>query len=128
MAVKVKRYDSLDPGQINKLVCPEIAASPSLEAFISMAVELTDRGLFGKPANRIIANRSRLLTVCGGSNGGNAGMWQTAGTSVWKSFGFLRSKPISRQRRTIHSRVRKNTVLLIRCRSTAGVNTAEFHL
>jgi hypothetical protein len=36
-----------DPRQIITAICPDLAASPSLDVFLGMAVELTDRGFSG---------------------------------------------------------------------------------
>jgi hypothetical protein len=38
---------ALTPVQIIETVCPELASSPSRDAFIQMAVETTDKGFFG---------------------------------------------------------------------------------
>jgi hypothetical protein len=39
---------ALTPVQIIETVCPELASSPSRDAFIQMAVETTDKGVFGQ--------------------------------------------------------------------------------
>jgi hypothetical protein len=63
---------AFDPRQIIANVCPELAASPSLNDFLGMAVELTDRGFFGKMAPFAIAYRAcHLFTITGSDGSGN---------------------------------------------------------
>lgn len=76
-----------DPRQIIKIICPELAASPSLDDFLGVAVELTDRSYFGKLASYAVAYRAcHLFMVSGGSAGGGvgeaaAGLGQITGVS-----------------------------------------------
>jgi hypothetical protein len=61
-----------DPRQIITAICPELASSPSLDVFLGMAAELTDRGFFGKLAPYAIAYRAcHLFTITGGDGGSN---------------------------------------------------------
>jgi hypothetical protein len=72
------------PRQIITAICPELAASPSLDVFLGMAVELTNRDFFGKMASHAIAYRAcHLFTIAGGdgSNSPVIGMGQIIGMS-----------------------------------------------
>jgi hypothetical protein len=62
---------ALNPSQIIQTVCPELYSSPSLDMFVGMAVELTDRGFFGKLASHAIAYRAcHFFFFFFGDNGG----------------------------------------------------------
>ena len=59
-----------DPRQIIATICPELSGSPFLDVYLGMAVELTNRGFFGKMASYAIAYRAcHLFTIT--SVGGN---------------------------------------------------------
>ena len=73
---------AFDPRQIIANICPELAFSPSLDAFMGMAVELTDRGFFGKMASFAIAYRAcHIFTITGvdGSSNPAIGTGQITG-------------------------------------------------
>jgi hypothetical protein len=56
-----------DPRQIITAICPELAASPSLDVFLGMAVDLTDRGFWGKMYPYAVAYRAAHLFTLTGS-------------------------------------------------------------
>lgn len=70
--------------QIIETVCSELAASPLLDEFLHMAIELTDRTFFGTLFNHAIAYRAcHLFTITEGAVGGNPaiGTGQITGVS-----------------------------------------------
>jgi hypothetical protein len=61
------------PEQIIEAICPELSGSPSLQVYLGMAVERTDRGFFGKLYNQALAYRAaHIFTVMATS--GDAGV------------------------------------------------------
>ena len=118
---------SLSPVQIIKAVCPELASSPSLDAFVQMATELTDRGFFGKLYNYAIAYKAaHLFTLSGGDGGGSAGLglgqiasMSEGGLSI--SYATTQSTDASGLDTTKYG---KMLLALLKTRPTAGVNTA----
>jgi hypothetical protein len=62
---------ALTPVQIIEAVCPELASSPSRDAFIQMAVEMTDKGFFGTQYPYAIAYvAAHLFTQFSAESGG----------------------------------------------------------
>lgn len=119
-----------DPRQIVTAICPELADSPSLDVFLGMAAELTDRGFFGKLAPYAIAYRAcHLFTITGGGGSSNhaLGMGQVAsmsegGVSVSFATGVATSGSGLET-----SKYGKLLLGLIKSRPTMGVNTAGLH-
>jgi hypothetical protein len=75
---------ALTPVQIIETVCPELASSPSRDAFIQMAVETTDKGFFGKLypyAIAYLACHSYSLFSTEGGGGGDSGAGKIASKS-----------------------------------------------
>jgi hypothetical protein len=119
-----------DPRRIITAICPDLADSPSLDVFLGMAGELTDRGFFGKLAAFAIAYRAcHLFTITGGDGGGNAvlGIGQIAGMSEGGlSVSFATgAAPDSGGLDT--TKYGKLLLGLIKSRPTIGVNTAGLH-
>jgi hypothetical protein len=122
-----------DPRQIIAAICPELAASSSLDVFLGMAVELTDRGFFGKLASYAIAYRAcHLFMVSGGGNGNPAfGMGQIAsmsegGLSVSFATGAA-TGAVSDGGDLATTKYGKLLLGLIKSRPAMGVNTAGLH-
>ena len=125
---------ALDPRQIIKSVCPALFDSTSLDDFIQMAVELTDRSFFGKLAPYAIAYRAcHLFTITAGS-GGNAalGMGQIASMSeggLSVTFAQNQQKDSSSSGNGLETTKYGILLLgLIKSRPTMGVNTAGLHV
>jgi hypothetical protein len=117
-----------DPRQIITAICPELASSPSLDSFLGMAVELTDRGFFGKTAPYAIAYRAcHLFTITGGSGNPAFGMGQVASMSEGAmSVSFAASAtPDSGGLDT--TKYGKMLLGLIKSRPTMGINMAGLH-
>lgn len=118
------------PRQIIKTVYPELASSPSLDAYLDMAVELTDRGFFGKVAAYAIAYRAcHLFAITEGSGGGNAAVGTGQITSISEG-GLSMSFAANAQRDNSGLETTKYGKLLlglIKSRPTMGVNTAGLH-
>jgi hypothetical protein len=120
-----------DPRQIIKTICPELAANPSLDAFLGMAVELTDRGFFGKLHSFAVAYRAcHLFMVSGGSGNGGvgeaaAGLGQIASMSEGGlSVSFAAGGGNSDSGGLDTTKYGKMLLGLIKSRPTMGVNTA----
>lgn len=63
----------ISPERIIETICPELSGSPSLQVYLGMAVEVTDRGFFGKTYEQAVAYRAcHLFTVMGGGNGSSS--------------------------------------------------------
>jgi hypothetical protein len=127
---------AFDPRQIITAVCPELAASPSLDVFLGMAAELTDRGFFGKMASYAIAYRAcHLFMVSGGGAAGGgvesaaAGLGQIASMSEGGlSVSFVTgSGGASNAEALDTTKYGKLLLALIKSRPTMGVNTAGLH-
>jgi len=123
---------SLNPRQIIEAICPELASSPSLDIFLGMAVELTDRGFFGKLANYAIAYRAcHLFTISGGDSGGGSsalGMGKIASMSEGGlSVTFANDNSVSDGSGLDTTKFGKLLLGLMRMRPTMGVNTAGLH-
>jgi hypothetical protein len=121
-----------NPKQIIKTICPELAASPSLDDFLDMAVELTDRKFFGSLASHAIAYRAcHLFMVSGGGGNGNPafGMGQVASMSEGGlSVSFATSASTGGGGGGLDTTKYGKLLLgLIRSRPTMGVNTAGLH-
>jgi hypothetical protein len=59
----------ISPEKIIETICPELSGSPSLQVYLGMAVEVTDRGFFGKLYDQALAYRAcHLYTVIGGES------------------------------------------------------------
>jgi hypothetical protein len=123
-----------DPRQIIKTICPELADSPSLNDFLGMAVELTDRGFFGKLYSYAVAYRAcHLYMVSGISTSGGAGkavagLGQIASMSEGGLSISLASSAASDSGGLDTTKYGKLLLGLIKSRSTMGVNTAGLHL
>jgi hypothetical protein len=116
-----------NPRQIIAAICRELAASPSLDAFLGMAVELTDRGFFGKMASYAIAYRAcHLFTIAGGSGGSNPimGIGQITGMSEGGLSVSLAASATSDSGGLDTTKYGKLLLGLIKSRPTMGVNTA----
>jgi hypothetical protein len=119
-----------DPRQIIKTICQELAASPSLDAFLSMAVELTDRGFFGKMASHAIAYRAcHLFTIAGGDGSSNPaiGTGQITGMSEGGLSMSLAASAVSDSGGLDTTKYGKLLLGLIKSRPTMGVNTAGLY-
>jgi hypothetical protein len=115
-----------DPRQIITAICPDLAASPSLDVFLGMAVELTDRGFFGKMYPYAVAYRAcHLFMVSGGGSGNPAvGTGQIASMSEGGlSVSFAAGSP-SNNGGLDTTKYGKLLLGLIKSRPAMGVNTA----
>jgi hypothetical protein len=117
-----------DPRQIIAAICPELAASSSMDVFLGMAVDLTDRFFFGKLASYAIAYRAcHLFMVSGGGSGNPAfGIGQIAsmsegGLSVSFASGAASDGGLDT------TKYGKLLLGLIKSRPAMGVNTAGLH-
>ena len=124
---------SREPRQIIENICPELSASPMLDDFLGMAVELTDRGFFGVLASYAIAYRAcHLFTITGGGSGGNAalGVGQIASMSEGGlSVTFARDNSSTSNSSGLDTTKYGKLLLdLIKSRPTMGVNTAGLHI
>jgi hypothetical protein len=119
-----------DPRQIITAICPELAVSPSLDVFLGMAVELTDRGFFGKLYSSAVAYRAcHLFMVSGGSGGGGvgeaaAGLGQIASMSEGGLSVSFATGGVSDPGGLDTTKYGKLLLGLIKSRPTMGVNTA----
>jgi hypothetical protein len=116
-----------DPRQIITSICPELASSPSLDSFLGMAVELTDRGFFGKMASYAIAYRAcHLFTIAGGGNSNSAlGLGQIASMSEGSlSVSFATGGAATNSGGLDTTKYGKLLLGLIKSRPTMGVNMA----
>jgi len=60
----------LSPEKIIETICPDLAGSPSLQVYLGMAVEVTDRGFFGSVYNQAVAYRAcHQFAILEGSGG-----------------------------------------------------------
>jgi hypothetical protein len=123
---------AFDPRQIVTAVCPELASSPSLDVFLGLAAELTDRGFFGKLASYAIAYRACHLFMVsgGGSSGGGvesaaAGLGQISSMSEGGlSVSFATGGGTSNTEGLDTTKYGKLLLALIKSRPTMGVDTA----
>jgi hypothetical protein len=119
-----------DPRRIIAAICPELASSPSLDDFLDMAVELTDRKFFGKLASYAVAYRAcHLFMVSGGGGSGNPafGMGRIAGMSEGGlSVSFATGASTSGDGLDT-TKYGKLLLDLIKSRPAMGVNTAGLH-
>jgi hypothetical protein len=118
------------PRQIIAAVCPELAASPSLDVFLGMAVELTDRGYFGKMYAYAVAYRAcHLFMVSGGGGSGNPafGMGQVASMSEGGLSVSFATGASSGGGALDTTKYGKLLLGLIKSRPAMGVNTAGLH-
>jgi hypothetical protein len=122
---------ALNPRQIIETVCPGLFASPSLDMFIDMAVELTDRGFFGKLTNYAIAYRAcHLFTLTGGESSGNPALGTGQISSISEgglSMSFQTSQPDAGNHGLDTTKYGTMLLGLIKSRPTMGVNTAGLH-
>jgi hypothetical protein len=128
---------AFDPRQIIAAVCQELAASPSLDVFLGMAAELTDRGFFGNLASYAIAYRAcHLFMVSGGGTAGGgvesaaAGLGQIASMSeggLSVSFVTGSGGASSNAEALDTTKYGKLLLALIKSRPTMGVNMAGLH-
>jgi len=121
---------AIDPRQIVETVCPELHSSPSLDMYLDMAVELTDRGFFGKLANYAIAYRAcHLFTLTSGDGGSNPAMGTGQITSISEgglSMSFAANASADKGGLDT-TKYGKMLLSLIKSRPTMGVNTAGLH-
>jgi hypothetical protein len=111
--------------QIIAAVCPELAASPSLDAFLGMAVELTDRGFFGKLYPFAAAYRAcHLFTIAGGGSNPALGLGQITGMSEGGLSISLAAGGASDSGGLDTTKYGKLLLGLIKSRPTMGVNAA----
>jgi hypothetical protein len=116
-----------DPRRIIAAVCPELAASPSLDDLLDMAFELTDRGFFGKMYPFAVAYRAcHLFTVSGGGESGNPaiGTGQITGMSEGGLSVSFAAGAVSDSGGLDTTKYGKLLLGLIKSRPTMGVNTA----
>jgi hypothetical protein len=117
-----------DPRQIIETICPELADSPSLGDFLGMAVELTDRGFFGKMAPFAIAYRAcHLFTIAGSGSNPAFGMGQITGMSEGGLSVSLAAGATSDSGGLDTTKYGKLLLGLIKSRPTMGVNTAGIY-
>jgi hypothetical protein len=124
-----------DPRQIIANICPELAASPSLDDFLGEAAKFFDRGGFGKLYPTLIAWAScHLFTISGsGGNGSSAiGIGQIAsmsegGLSVTFATGASGGGASSGSAFWDTTKFGKMVLYLIKSRLAMGVNTAGLH-
>jgi hypothetical protein len=120
-----------DPRRIIKTLCPELASSPSLDDFLGMAVELTDRFFFGKMVPYAIAYRAcHLFTITGGEGSSNpaSGVSQIASMSEGGlSMSFASSAASDSNGGLDTTKYGKMLLGLIKSRPTMGVNMAGLH-
>jgi hypothetical protein len=124
-----------DPRRIIAAICPELASSPSLDVFLGMAAELTDRGFFGKLASYAIAYRAchLFMVSCGGAGGGLESAAAGIGQIASMSEGGLSVSFVTRGGETSNAdgldttKFGKLLLSLIKSRPTMGVNTAGLH-
>ena len=116
-----------DPRQIIATICPALASSPSLDDFMGMAVELTDRGFFGKLAPYAIAYRAcHLFAITGGDGGSNPaiGTGQIASMSEGGLSVSFATGAASDSGSLDTTKYGKLLLGLIKSRPTMGVNMA----
>jgi hypothetical protein len=125
---------AFDPRQIIKTIFPEFASSPSLDDFLGMAVELTDRGFFGKLYTYAVAYRAcHLFMVAGGDADSSgvgsavAGLGQIASMSEGGLSVSLATSATSDSGGLDTTKYGKLLLGLIKSRPTMGVNTAGLH-
>jgi hypothetical protein len=71
---------ALSPNQIIATICPELSGSPSLPVFLEMAVDVTDRGFFGKMYPYAVAYlAAHLFTLTGRTAAGAASVVRELG-------------------------------------------------
>jgi hypothetical protein len=116
-----------DPRQIIERVCPKLAASPSLNDFLGMAVELTDRGYFGKMHSYAVAYRAcHLFTIIGGGGIPAIGTGQITGMSEGGLSVSFAAGASSDSGGLDTTKYGKLLLGLIKSRPRMGVNTAGF--
>jgi hypothetical protein len=119
-----------DPRQIIAKMCPELASSPSLDDFLGMAAELTDRGFFGKIYPYAVAYRAcHLFTIAGGDGSGSAalGMGQVASMSEGGLSVSFATSAASDSGGLDTTKYGKLLLGLIKSRPAMGVNMAGLH-
>jgi hypothetical protein len=118
-----------DLRQIITTICPELAASPSLNDFLAMAAELTDKGFFGKLAPYAIAYRAcHLFTITGGGSSNPAfGMGQIAGMSEGGLSVSFATGAVTDSGGLDTTKYGKLLLGLIKSRPAMGVNMAGLH-
>jgi hypothetical protein len=119
-----------DPREIIATVCPELASSPSLDAFLGMAVEFTDRGFFGRLYPFAVAYRAwHLFLVAGGSGveSAAAGLGQITGMTEGGLSVSLATGAAADSGGLDTTKPGKLLLGLIKSRPTMGVNMAGLH-
>jgi hypothetical protein len=119
-----------NPRRIITAICPELASSPSLDAFLGMAVELTDRGFFGKMASYAIAYKAcHLFTITGGDGSGNPaiGTGQITGMTEGGLSLSLAASATSDSGGLDTTKYGRLLLGLIKSLPTMGVNMAGLH-
>jgi hypothetical protein len=121
---------ALSPDQIIATICPELTGSPSLPVFLEMAVEVTNRGFFGKMYPYAVAYRAcHLFTITGSGGSGNPafGMGQVASMSeggLAVSFATGANKDGGSLETTKYGKLLLD---LIKSRPRMGVNNGGIH-
>jgi len=122
---------ALGPRQIVATICPELSSSPSLDDYLVMAVELTDRGFFGKVAPYAIAYRAcHLFAITGDGNSGDpsVGTQQIASIKEGDISTTFATNAKSESKSDVGgldtTKYGKMLLGLIKSRPTLGVNTA----
>jgi hypothetical protein len=115
---------------IIKTICPDLADSPSLDSFLDMAIELTDRSFFGKLYPYAVAYRAcHLFTITGGEGNSNSaiGTGQIASMSEGGLSVSFATSAASDSGGLDTTKYGKLLLGLIKSRPTMGVNTAGLH-
>jgi hypothetical protein len=115
---------------IIKTICPELAASLSMNEFVDMAVELTDRGYFGKLYPYAVAYRAcHLFVITGGGGNGNSaiGTGQIASMSEGGLSVNFATGAASDSGGLDTTKYGKLLLSLIKSRPTMGINTEGLH-
>ena len=122
---------ALSPNQIIAAVCPELSGSPSLSAFVEMAIEITDKGFYGKMYPYAVAYQAcHFFMESGGATDNGlgsaiAGMGQVARLSEGSlSVDFVTGNRASDPGGLDTTKYGKMLLSLRKSRPTMGVNTA----
>jgi hypothetical protein len=112
--------------RIIEAIYPELASSSSLDVFVDMALELTDRRFFGKLASHAIAYRAcHLFMITGGDpvfGTGQVSSMKEGGLSVsFATNGVTDTSGLDT------TKFGKLLLGLIKSRPAMGVNTAGLH-
>ena len=127
-----------DPRQIVTAICPDLASNPSLDVFLGMALELTDRGFFGKMFPYAVAYRACHLFEISGigkseteqaiseiGNGQQIASMSEGGLSV--SFAQNKGSSDASTNDMGSTKYGRLFLALLKTRHTMGANTAGLH-